>query len=138
MQDLFDEKGSLNTIKKGGKLRRERDFILHDLVLAMALCHNVTPVGEGQDRTFQASSPDEIALVKVCESFGVQLISRDQASIVLGDMHGQQHRYEILNNFPFSSETKRMGTILRHEGSDRYLFYLKGADSVMKQFIHET
>jgi phospholipid-translocating ATPase len=94
----------------------------------MALCHNVTPVGDGEDRTFQASSPDEIALVKVCESFGIKLASRDQTSIVLNDMHGKQYSYQILNNFPFSSETKRMGTIIRHEETDRYVFYLKGAD----------
>lgn len=39
--------------------------------------------------------------------------------------------YETLANFPFSSETKRMGTIVRSKKSNRIFFYLKGADMVM-------
>ena len=40
-------------------------------------------------------------------------------------------KYEILANFPFSSETKRMGIIVRHVSTDRLILYLKGADMVM-------
>jgi phospholipid-translocating ATPase len=40
--------------------------------------------------------------------------------------------YSILANFPFSSETKRMGIIMRHEASNRLVFYLKGAETVMR------
>lgn len=42
-----------------------------------------------------------------------------------------------MNNFPFSSDTKRMGIILYIEEVERYIFYLKGADTIMKQFISE-
>jgi phospholipid-translocating ATPase len=41
--------------------------------------------------------------------------------------------YEILANFPFSSETKRMGIILKSKFEDKYYFYLKGAESVMNE-----
>jgi len=37
-----------------------------------------------------------------------------------------------LANFPFSSETKRMGIVLQHIESGRLIFYLKGAETVMK------
>lgn len=37
-----------------------------------------------------------------------------------------------MNNFPFSSDTKRMGIILYIEEVERYIFYLKGADTIMK------
>jgi phospholipid-translocating ATPase len=43
----------------------------------------------------------------------------------------KEEMYEILANFPFSSETKRMGIIIRHIETDRYILYLKGADMVM-------
>ncbi len=43
--------------------------------------------------------------------------------------------YEILNIFPFSSESKRMGILVRHIESDKFIFYLKGADTIMKQFL---
>lgn len=43
--------------------------------------------------------------------------------------------YSILANFPFSSETKRMGIIVRHQDSDRIIFYLKGAETVIKNKV---
>ena len=45
--------------------------------------------------------------------------------------HGVDEQYDILANFPFSSETKRMGIIVRHRATDRIILYLKGADMVM-------
>ena len=44
---------------------------------------------------------------------------------------GKTDVFTILQNFPFTSATKRMGIILRHEATNRIIFYLKGADSVM-------
>jgi phospholipid-translocating ATPase len=43
--------------------------------------------------------------------------------------------YQILHNFPFSSETKRMGIIVRHQDSGRIIFYLKGAETVIKNKV---
>jgi len=42
-----------------------------------------------------------------------------------------EEKYEILANFPFSSETKRMGIIVKHLETERIILYLKGADMVM-------
>lgn len=41
----------------------------------------------------------------------------------------------MLANFPFSSETKRMGILLRHTATGKLIFYLKGAETVMKQKV---
>ena len=43
--------------------------------------------------------------------------------------------YEVLANFPFSSESKRMGIVLRHLQTNRTIFYLKGAETVMKEKV---
>jgi len=43
--------------------------------------------------------------------------------------------YDILADFPFSSASKRMGIIMRHRATGRLLFYLKGADTVMKDKV---
>ena len=80
------------TKKRGRKRGQHR--VVADLFLALSLCHNVTPVvadepeesedeqepqaeqpqqqieekpKKGENRVFQASSPDEIALVKFAE-----------------------------------------------------------------------
>ena len=57
--------------------RRELNFVIRDLILAMALCHNVTPVF-AKHKEFQASSPDEIALLQMVESLGVHLLRREE------------------------------------------------------------
>lgn len=46
------------------KQRRRQECILKDMVLALVICNNVTPVEDEGNRVLQASSPDEIALVK--------------------------------------------------------------------------
>lgn len=43
--------------------------------------------------------------------------------------------YEILQDFPFTSASKRMGIVIRHRATGRLFFYLKGADTVMKNKV---
>lgn len=104
---------------------------------ALALCHNVTPTFPDPDDPtvieFQASSPDEIALVKFADSMGMNLTSRDQNTIEIVNTAGNSEKYDVLANFPFSSDTKRMGIVLRHKATKRLIFYLKGAEVVMKE-----
>ena len=40
--------------------------------------------------------------------------------------------------FPFTSASKRMGIIVRHNSTGRILFYLKGADYGMAKKISEN
>lgn len=44
-------------------------------------------------------------------------------------------RYQILQIFPFTSETKRMGIIVKEEETDEITFYMKGADVVMTSIV---
>jgi phospholipid-translocating ATPase len=55
--------------------------------------------------------------------------------VVIENAAGQTEEYEILGNFPFSSESKRMGIILKHLETNKIIFYLKGAETVMKQKV---
>ena len=86
--------------------------------------------------TYQASSPDEIALVEWTEQVGLQLVSRNlqHMTLQLNSTH-QLFRYQILQLFPFTSETKRMGIIVRDEQTNDIIFYLKGADVVMQSIV---
>ena len=83
-------------------------------------------------KDFQASSPDEITFVKTIERFGIELVSRTQTEIVLKMPSSKEVTFDILYTFPFSSETKRMGIIVRNRLTNEITFYLKGADSIMK------
>lgn len=83
-------------------------------------------------------SPDEIALVHVAEKLGMQLISRDHSKIKIKNVVNQEETYQILENFPFTSENKKMGIIVKQEETDRITFFLKGADLVMKETVPEV
>lgn len=51
----------------------------------------------------QASSPDEVALVKYSNSLGMELIERDRSSVQIRNPKGIYENYDIIANFPFTS-----------------------------------
>ncbi|KAJ8000292.1 hypothetical protein DPEC_G00203320 [Dallia pectoralis] len=138
------------------KVRKSVSSRIHEAVKAIALCHNVTPVYESRasvtgetesaaaeadqdfddgNRTYQASSPDEVALVRWTESVGLTLVNRDLTSMQLKTPAGQILTYYILQIFPFTSESKRMGVIVREEATGEVTFYMKGADVAMASIV---
>ncbi|OBZ82169.1 putative phospholipid-transporting ATPase IIB [Choanephora cucurbitarum] len=121
----------------GMKGRRNISVRIRDIVQALALCHNVTPsVNSDGTITYQASSPDEVAIVKWTEHMGLSLVGRDVNTIQLRvDATGDILYYDVLNIFPFSSETKRMGIIVRNRQTQEVNFYEKGADTVMARIV---
>ena len=122
---------------KGKVVKRVSDKVVRDMLTAIAVCHNVTPVEEEGVKTYQASSPDEVALVKLAESVGLSLEFRDQKNMRIRNAVGAEENYEVLENFPFSSDTKRMGILVRHKETKRLIFYLKGADVALVNKVPE-
>ncbi|KAH7089567.1 phospholipid-translocating P-type ATPase-like protein [Paraphoma chrysanthemicola] len=132
------------------RTRREIGSRVRDVVLALALCHNVTPTTEEENgelvTTYQASSPDEIAIVRWTEAVGLKLLSRDRESMTLEscDSGNVVVRVRILNVFPFTSEGKRMGIVVKFyhgtassssDDDGEIWFYQKGADTVMTSIV---
>lgn len=151
---LFTPSSTYHTSSVGAsttRTRREIGSRVRDLVLALALCHNVTPTTEEADghsfTTYQASSPDEIAIVRWTESVGLRLMHRDRHSMTLQAVDNSRVvvRVRILDVFPFTSEGKRMGIILQFSqgtestaapaDSAEIWFYQKGADTVMASIV---
>jgi phospholipid-translocating ATPase len=118
----------------GNAARRATECASH-AVLALALCHNVTPVLDDGQWSLQAASPDEVTLVTFAADAGLRLAHRDDHQIKLQDRTGAEYAFDILHTFPFSSETKRMGIIVSVVATGKKFFILKGADIVMKERI---
>ncbi|CAH0722948.1 unnamed protein product, partial [Brenthis ino] len=133
-------------------------------VLALALCHNVTPSYDIDDQRadeaqsdmgssvmsescggsvpqqqlcdYQASSPDEVALVKWTDMMGVSLYRRDLHSIALKLRASNEiMSFNILQIFPFTSEAKMMGIIVQEESSHVITYYVKGADVALSKLF---
>ena len=143
------------------RTRREIGSRVRDLVMALALCHNVTPTVDEDSAgniltSYQASSPDEIAIVRWTEMVGLRLLHRDRGGMLLASTKTGSVvvRVSILRIFPFTSESKRMGIILAFQHSstssssprqgneqgekeeeEEIWFYQKGADTVMSTIV---
>ncbi len=65
----------------------------------------------------------------------MQLLMREEHRMVIKNPTGFEEEYEILANFPFSSETKRMGIIVKHLNSQKIVFYLKGAETAVREKV---
>ncbi|KAF5389366.1 hypothetical protein D9757_004373 [Collybiopsis confluens] len=109
----------------------------------------VTPVtNDDGSVTYQASSPDEVAIVTWTESIGLGLVYRDRTKIMLRagppqspskvGTHENLLAYDILSLFPFTSESKRMGIIVRDVGTGEITFLQKGADVVMARIVQRN
>ncbi|AET39401.1 aminophospholipid-translocating P4-type ATPase NEO1 Ecym_4340 [Eremothecium cymbalariae DBVPG len=119
--------------------RKEISQRVRDLVTTLAICHNVTPNFENNELTYQAASPDEIAIVKFTESVGLSLFKRDRNSLTLfHEYSGVNLNYDILQVFPFNSDSKRMGIIVYDKTKDEYWFLQKGADTVMSRIVQSN
>ncbi|KAJ3649938.1 hypothetical protein Zmor_021653 [Zophobas morio] len=155
--------GSDTSTSNKTKFRRSENTRIRDAVQALALCHNVTPVYESNENSetdsgsiaseaeadqhlqadkqvvsYQASSPDEVALVQWTHEVGLALSRRDLSSMQLRGPDGRLYNYNILQIFPFTSETKRMGVIMKDLQTGEIVFYLKGADVVMSPIVQYT
>lgn len=107
-------------------------------ILCLAVCHNVTPVTNDDGTVeFQASSPDEVAMVKFADSVGVKLHERTLKKIVLKVYGDQIFEFDVVKMFPFSSERKSMSIFLRDCQTGGYYFFMKGADVKMVQVIRK-
>ncbi|KAK4988328.1 putative aminophospholipid-translocase [Elasticomyces elasticus] len=139
------------TTGSGTRTRREIGLRVRDLVVTLALCHNVTPTTDEIDGhdviSYQASSPDEIAIVKWTEHIGLRLLHRDRKSITLQFVDDSRTvvKVRILNVFPFTSDSKRMGIIVHFmrdstmsehlDEQSEIFFFQKGADTVMTSIV---
>lgn len=108
-------------------------------MLAYMRASQVTPVtNEDGSVTYQASSPDEVAIVNWTQSVGLTLVFRDRTHIELQTPSGDKISFEVLDIFPFTSESKRMGIVVRDSHSGEITFLQKGADVVMSKIVQRN
>jgi len=63
---------------------------------------------------FNASSPDELALVNAAKFFGAVFVKRDSENNMVISFAGKEHKYRLLNILEFTSARKRMSVIVEN------------------------
>lgn len=118
--------------------RKARMFLL-----SIALCHTCLPEKQKDGSIdFQASSPDELALVRAAQELGYLVIDRDVNTITLKSLPSAGgepvvETYEVLDVIEFSSKRKRMSSIVRFP-DNRICLLCKGADSIIMQRLKQA
>ncbi|OJA14910.1 hypothetical protein AZE42_09450 [Rhizopogon vesiculosus] len=100
-----------------------------EFMTLLAVCHTVIPEVRDGKTHYQASSPDEAALVAGAEVLGYQFHTRKPRSVYLS-INNAPVEYEVLNICEFNSTRKRMSTVVRTPSGSIKL-YCKGADTVI-------
>nr|XP_027198034.1 putative phospholipid-transporting ATPase C6C3.06c [Dermatophagoides pteronyssinus] len=115
---------------------------LHRFALCMSVCHSVFVAQNGggaEQPVFQASSPDEMALVQWCCSVGLVLAERSRDAIALSyaQEDGRRARLalKLLDTYAFDSERKRMGVLVEFPDSGARYYVVKGADSAVLELL---
>ena len=114
----------------------EKDHaIMREFVTLLSVCHTVVPesIQESDDGEikYQASSPDEGALVKGVAKIGFQFTTRTPQYVFVRT-RDREERYEVLNVLEFTSDRKRMSVVVRCPDG-RIKIYVKGADTVINR-----
>ena len=108
----------------------ENHYYIKKVVEILAICNTVIVEEQKGKLSFNASSPDELALVNAAKYFGFELIGRDEDNNILIKSNGHIIKYEVLNIIEFTSTRKRMTVVLKDpRGKIRVM--CKGADNII-------
>ncbi|KAJ3309397.1 hypothetical protein HDV04_006184 [Boothiomyces sp. JEL0838] len=111
---------------------KERGKILDEFLSLLSVCHTVIPERDEANPSkiiYQASSPDEVALVDGAKQLGYTFHTRRPKSVTV-NVNGVDREYQIYQVNEFNSTRKRMSLVVR--GPDgKIKLMIKGAETVI-------
>ncbi|EGR33523.1 phospholipid-translocating p-type flippase family protein, putative [Ichthyophthirius multifiliis] len=113
-------------ILKEPKNQKIKDFLLH-----LACCHEI--IYNEKVEKYQASSPDDLALVNFAKFCGFQYLGKDNDDIIQIKESEQNKiwKFKLLNLIEFTSDRKRMSIIIQDQETEKICLLIKGADSAI-------
>ena len=102
------------------------------VILFLSCCHTI--IIDQIKKTYNSSSPDELALVNAAKQFGFEFKERDaEDNIIIFDRRKKvEYKYKLLNICEFTSTRKRQSCIFR-DPQGQIILMCKGADSVITE-----
>ena len=125
------EKIRIQEFERGGK------GLVSEFLLMLALCNSVFPAKHQDKIVYQASSPDELALVEAGKILGYTLKEKSEGKVFVS-VDGEVQVWELLAEIPFNSYRKRMSTVFKNSKNNEIKIFTKGADSTMLSLIEES
>ncbi|EFC39377.1 predicted protein [Naegleria gruberi] len=131
---FFDER-----MNDGAWMNEENAQDIQNFITLLAVCHTVIPErshNKPNEIIYQASSPDEAALVKAAKYLGIEFINRTTNTVTIKIMENEAIEYQVLDIIEFSSDRKRQSVIVR-DPEGKLLIMTKGADSMIYPLLNE-
>lgn len=102
-------------------------------LLHLALCHTTICESSGtKEITYNASSPDELALVNFARFCGYEFQGKDDENFLLvRNPKNELRKFELLHILEFNSTRKRMSIIFKDLSTNELIILTKGADSII-------
>ena len=110
----------------------EQKSHLSEMLLAIALCHTIIAEMKNGELQYNATSPDELALVNWARFCGVEFRGMDDKNCMIVNFEGKTMLFELLHILEFTSSRKRQSVILRNPDTEEIVLYAKGADSIIE------
>ena len=109
---------------------------LQSFMEILAVCHTIIVEEKDGQLQYNASSPDELALVNAAKYFNYTFIGRDEDNNITLQTKSRVKKFKLLNLIEFTSTRKRMTVIVRTEDG-KIKVMCKGADSIIIPRLHE-
>lgn len=102
----------------------------------LTCCHDVIVRSDPitKEKNFNASSPDELAILKFTTELGYDFEGFDDSSlemIVKNVFTSKTHKFKRLAMFRFTSDRARMSVLVKDQQSGKSYLFLKGADHMV-------
>ncbi|MCJ1407610.1 hypothetical protein MMC19_001681 [Ptychographa xylographoides] len=112
--------------------------VIRQFLLSIALCHSCIPEETADGSiAFQATSPDEAALLEAAKEMGYLLADKRAGVLSIttsSDGNLNSEDYQILDVIEFTSQRKRMSVVVRMPNG-RICVFTKGADSTLRRLL---
>ncbi|EGR33431.1 phospholipid-translocating p-type flippase family protein, putative, partial [Ichthyophthirius multifiliis] len=108
---------------------------LFDFLQMLSICHTVITEYDQKTKNniYNASSPDELALLNFAKFTGFEFIGIDENdNMTIIYKNQKKYIFKLLHVLEFNSTRKRMSIIVQNEQNE-ILLYTKGADSVIEK-----
>jgi phospholipid-transporting ATPase len=110
---------------------------IEKVLLLLAICHTIIIENKNGKVNYNASSPDELALVNAARFFGVRYVDRDEENNLYVDFRKEKQKWKLLNLIEFNSTRKRMTVVVKDpKGVIRVM--CKGADSILFPLLKKS
>jgi phospholipid-transporting ATPase len=101
------------------------------LLILLGLCHSIITETKDGKLLYNASSPDELALVNFARFLGCEYQGTDENNNITITWKGQTLQYQLFHILEFDSTRKRNSVIIKDLQNNQYKILTKGADSII-------